>query len=320
MAQFSKHTFKAANYAAFRPQYPQKVFDTVNAYHQGERNLVVDLGCGPGTATRPLSRYFKQAVGTDPSPGMIKTARDETDSSFKNIKYRQASAEKLDFLKDGETDMLFAGQAAHWFDLDLVWKEFKRVLRPGGTIAFVGYKDHAFVDYPKATKLLDLYSYGSGDKYFGDCWEQPGRSRLRNLLRDLRIEDEWGFEDVDRIEYEPGSYGPGTGEGDVVLGQRMSLGFMEDYLRTWSSVNKWIETHPEQVRKLDGGKGDVVDNFFEELVEGEPDFKNADGGWQKKEVEVEWGSVILLARAKTPSLLAGVLSETAETIVQMSRS
>jgi trans-aconitate 3-methyltransferase len=56
--------------------------------------------------------------------------------------------------------MVVAGQAAHWFDYSKVWPELSRKVRRGGTLAFWGYKDNVFVEYPKASRVLDRYCYG----------------------------------------------------------------------------------------------------------------------------------------------------------------
>jgi ubiquinone/menaquinone biosynthesis C-methylase UbiE len=52
--------------------------------------------------------------GTGPSPGMIESARKETNpTEYPNVEYRISSAETLPFLHDHSVDMVVAGQAAH---------------------------------------------------------------------------------------------------------------------------------------------------------------------------------------------------------------
>jgi ubiquinone/menaquinone biosynthesis C-methylase UbiE len=71
---------------------------------------------------------------------MIKQARSSTKET--NVEFREASAEDLGFVEDGSVDLVVAGQAAHWFDYSKVWPSLTRKVRSGGTIAFIGYKDH----------------------------------------------------------------------------------------------------------------------------------------------------------------------------------
>lgn len=191
--------------------------------------------------------------------------------------------------------MVVAGQAAHWFDYGKVWPEMKRKVRSGGTLAFWGYKDNFFVDYPAASKILDYYCYGS--ETMGPFWEQPGRSILRDLYRDI-IPPEGEWEDVQRIEYEPGLNGKGSGEGELLIQKRLKLGEIGEYIRTFSSFHNWATENADKKSRKDGGEGDIVDEMFDKMIEAEPEWKRQGEGWRDFEVENEWGSVILLARKK----------------------
>lgn len=171
-------------------------------------------------------------------------------------------------------------------------------MRKGGTLAFFGYKDHSFVDYPKATKILDHYCYGPGKNLLGMYWEQPGRNILRDRYRDIvPPESEW--ESVERLEYEPGLNGPNTGTlGERLMHKRLTLGELEGYGRTFSSFHAWQEVFPEKKSRSEGGPGDVIDEMFDVMREAELDWKKEGEDWREKVVEVEWGSVILMARKK----------------------
>jgi SAM-dependent methyltransferase len=268
-------------------------------YHlagKGQTGLCVDLGCGHGVVSRALAPNFDRIIGTDPSEVMVKQASSSTKEP--NVEFRQGSAEDLDFLDDGSVDLVVAGQAAHWFDFSKVWPVLQRKVRKGGTLAFWGYKDHYFVDYPKATKILDHYCYGPGEDLLGMYWEQPGRNILRDRLHAIvPPESEW--HDLRRVEYEPGTNGPGSGTlGEKLMYRRLSLGQLEGYGRTFSSFHGWQEAHPARKSRADGGPGDVVDEMFEVMLEAEPEWKKEGDNWREKEVEVEWGSAILMARKK----------------------
>lgn len=49
-------------YAKYRPKYSQVVFDKIMDYHNEAKHsahrLAVDVCCGPGNATVPLTKYF----------------------------------------------------------------------------------------------------------------------------------------------------------------------------------------------------------------------------------------------------------------------
>ena len=68
---FSGH---AADYAKFRPGYPEALFDWIAAQTAGH-DLAWDCGCGNGQATAPLAERYARVVGTDLSPQQIAAAQ-----------------------------------------------------------------------------------------------------------------------------------------------------------------------------------------------------------------------------------------------------
>lgn len=179
---------------------------------------MIDLGCGHGVGARSLSPSFTTVKGIDPSEGMLAEARSLETDSTKNITYHTGNATTLG-VPDHSVDLVFAGQAAHWFPYPASFTAIHKALRPGGTLAFFGYKDPVFPNYPRASKILTEYTYGK-DK-LGPHWTQPGRSIVQNKLQDIvpptKSTDEGAkeslWEDLTRIQYEPDTNGPNSGEG-----------------------------------------------------------------------------------------------------------
>ena len=239
-----------------------------------------------------------RVMGTDPSPGMLEQARTiaSQGSEPSNVEFRQASAEDLSFLDNESVDMVVSGQAAHWFDYPKFFPEMKRILRRGGTLALWGYKDHVFVDYPEATQILDRYAYGKGNSYLGDYWSQPGRSIAQSKYQDIKIPKD-DFVDIQRIEYEPGCKGRNSGSGTLFLEKRIRLADCMNYIRTWSAYHGWLENHPDCQKRETGGKGDVIDAMFDEIRESRLEWQE-DEHWAETEVDIEWGSGLVLARRK----------------------
>ena len=290
-----KSTFSASSYAAFRPIYPASLYDKILKYYAGRpRQVCVDLGCGHGVVASYLAGFFDRVVGVDPSAGMIEQAKEAAAAmGLRNVEYRSASAEELPFLEDGSVDLVTAGQAAHWFDQAKLWPELKRVMRKQGTLAFWGYKDHVFVGYPNATRVLDEYAYGQTEDTLGPYWSQPGRSKVQDKLRAVRPPAaDW--EDICRLEYEPGA---DSDKQNMFLSKTMTLGDCMKYIRTWSSWSAWQDAHPDKSARDNGGKGDVVDEMFDAMRAVEKDWQE-DHVWKEKQVDIEWGSALILARKK----------------------
>lgn len=222
---------------------------------------------------------------------MISQAQKQSsDAAYRNVSFRQASAEDLSFLPAESVDAIVSGQAAHWFDFSKAWRECARLLRPGGTLAFWCYKDHVYVDYPKASAILMDYAYGMSKDKLGSYWE-PGRALVRQNYKAI-VPPEELFMDMERVEYEPGTKGPRTGEGTLLIEKRMTVAQSMEYLRTWSSVHSWLEDHGNPKPRREGGEGDAVDAMYDEMREAE--------GWESDDLELdmEWGSALILARKK----------------------
>lgn len=225
---------------------------------------------------------------------MIKQARENSPTTeYSNLEFREGSAEEGSaFLEAGSVDMVVAGQAAHWFDFAKLWPEMRRLVRKGGALAFWGYKDHVFVDFPEATEIMQKYAYDPDPEMLGSYWPQPGRSYVQDKLRVVQPpEQDW--EDLQRIEYEPGTNGSRSGEGTLFMKKESSVGQVKEYVRTWSSYHGWKEKHPDAVPRSKGGKGDIMDEMFERIAEKDDHFRFDDNT-----VKMEWGSGLVMVRRR----------------------
>ncbi|KAK9236948.1 S-adenosyl-L-methionine-dependent methyltransferase [Lipomyces kononenkoae] len=284
MTSFSDNNYSSKDYSDFRPTYPSALFTTLIDYHKGPRNLAIDLGCGPGTATYPLSRYFAKVIGSDPSTVMIEQASKAAAlKNQSNLQFVVSAAEDISSYihSPGSVDLIFAAQSAHWFQHDKWFNECAMALRPGGTLAYCGYKDHCYVGSKLVNDMMLEFSYS--DQYLGPYWE-PGRQLLRNQLRDV-IPPSNVFTNVQRIEYNAGESDP-SGQ---LMAKTMTLDASESYVRTYSSFHNWRKDHPDEIARRDGGPGDIVDRLFDRV-------KNVTGWTERTILQVEWSSIIVLAR------------------------
>jgi SAM-dependent methyltransferase len=127
---FSPH---AAQYAQFRPEYPTELFQYLYK-NLNALDAAWDVGTGNGQVAKQLSERFKQVYATDISARQLENA-----APALNIDYAIGAAEKC-HQPSQSFNLITAGQAAHWFQHELFYREVNRVLRPGGLVALFGYR------------------------------------------------------------------------------------------------------------------------------------------------------------------------------------
>ncbi|KIX05928.1 uncharacterized protein Z518_03902 [Rhinocladiella mackenziei CBS 650.93] len=284
----------AVAYAQNRLSYPDKLIDLVISQHVasgGDTNLLLDIGCGPGTATRSLAPHFQRVFGVDPGKSMIETARmfPSSTKSGMPVEYVVCSAEEistipaLEEFSSGQgrlecVDLITAATAAHWFDLPRFYGEAAKILKPGGSIIF--WASGRFYANPNTTpnaeKVLDLL-----DKFelevIGD-YEVKGNQLCRELYASMDLP--WvcsgeldpglkallGVFDKDqfvRLEFnKDGHVEPGE---TFYRGGRIDFERMRRLLGTGSPITRWREVNKE---KLESGEiEDCVDVLIKQLKE-----------------------------------------------------
>ena len=102
-----------------------------------EPAIVLDLGAGTGHSTRALKRKFPKAlvIAADIAPGMLAQAREQS-RWLRRFERVRADAYALPFRTAG-VDVVFSSLMLQWCDdLDAVFAEIARVLKPGGLLLF----------------------------------------------------------------------------------------------------------------------------------------------------------------------------------------
>jgi 2-polyprenyl-3-methyl-5-hydroxy-6-metoxy-1,4-benzoquinol methylase len=103
-----------------------------NSKMEPGRNIL-EVGCAAGDFSRRFADTGANIIAIDISPRLITLA--EAREKTKRIKYRVGNAESLDFVNDS-MDAIVGNAVLHHLNLDKALSEFKRVLKPGGTLFF----------------------------------------------------------------------------------------------------------------------------------------------------------------------------------------
>ena len=109
-------------------------------HEPGHYERALEIGAGTGYFTLNLLRagVIGEAVAADISPGMLRALDRAAGELGERVETAACQAAELPF-GDDSFDLVFGHAVLHHLpDLDAAFREFRRVLRPGGVIAFCG--------------------------------------------------------------------------------------------------------------------------------------------------------------------------------------
>lgn len=118
----------ATAYAEHRPDYAQAAVRWALEPAPGMR--VLDLGAGTGKLTATLLAAGADVFAVEPDAAMLAELR----RGMPQVRAELGCAEAIP-LPDASVDAVVAGNAMHWFDMDVAGPEIARVLAPGGILA-----------------------------------------------------------------------------------------------------------------------------------------------------------------------------------------
>jgi SAM-dependent methyltransferase len=201
----------SAGYAAFRPHYPDALFDLL-AEVAPAHDAAWDCGTGSGQAAIGLARHFTHVVATDASDAQIAHA-----TPHPHVTYRVAPAEASG-LDDRSVDLVTAAQAVHWFDRPRFWAEARRVLRPKGVVAVWTYRLFSIA------AELDAIVRRFYEDTVGPFWP-PERRLTEDRFRTI----EFPFAEFAVPEF--------------TIEQQVTLDDVAGYIRTWSATRGFVQRH-----------------------------------------------------------------------------
>ncbi|NID10271.1 class I SAM-dependent methyltransferase [Fibrivirga algicola] len=206
--RFSGH---AADYARYRIDYPDEVYDYVLTYVPG-RQRAWDCATGNGQVAAALARLFEHVEATDLSERQLDNA-----VQLPTITYRVATAEAPPFA-DEQFDLVTVAQALHWFNVPVFHEEVQRVLKPNGIIAEWGYGLNQ-VTPPIDELVRFIYS-----DVVGFFWD-PMRRHIETEYQHLPFD----FAEVKQARFTAHRAWP--------------VDWYMNYLRTWSAVQGFQKQH-----------------------------------------------------------------------------
>ena len=132
---------RVADYVRYRPGYPEELIQTLRD-EAGLRStsVVADIGSGTGISTELFLRLGCIVWAIEPNREM----REAAEAQFREqprLHSINGTAEATS-LEMASVDLITAGQAFHWFDVEPTRTEFTRILRPDGNVALFWNSRH----------------------------------------------------------------------------------------------------------------------------------------------------------------------------------
>lgn len=136
----AENEFQQAMDESLHPRGPGMLYDLVAGLGLRAGAAVLDVGCGEGgDAIELASRFAMQVLGVDPVPRQVEVARQKLADAARDqpglselVRFGPGAAEDLP-AASGSVDLVWCRDVlVHADDLAIAYREFARVLRPGG--------------------------------------------------------------------------------------------------------------------------------------------------------------------------------------------
>lgn len=172
----------AKAYDDCRPKYPDEIMDQATKLLSGKR--VLEIGCGPGTATVALAQRGYEMHCIEPNTDLIALARknmkDYPLAQFENVAFEEAVTEGKEF------DVVVAASCMHWIPAEVAYPKAAKSLRQGGTLVQLWNMqlnpnktaDLQLIKAAHAPDCLDLLTWTDEEKSL------QGIRRMGNLMMD----------------------------------------------------------------------------------------------------------------------------------------
>jgi malonyl-CoA O-methyltransferase len=131
---FGRAATTYVQHAALQREVEDRLLERLE-YYSGSPARVLDLGCGPGRAAGSLRKRFgsAQVIALDLALPMLRPIR----PGWRRPLARVCADARALPLADASIDVLYSNLCIQWIDdLPALFDEFRRVLRPGGYVAF----------------------------------------------------------------------------------------------------------------------------------------------------------------------------------------
>ena len=185
---------KVADAYKTRPRYPQELINrTVELANLSKNTNILEIGCGPGTATTEFAKCGLSMVCLEPSEESCNLARQNC-AGFPSVKIINTTFEEWE-LQENAFNTVLAATSFHWISPEVGYPKLEQALKDEGNLILLwnkepqpSYEVYQILDevYQKQVPSLSRYeARGTTERILRELGENVVKS---GLFKDLVFE------------------------------------------------------------------------------------------------------------------------------------
>ncbi|MDZ8262578.1 class I SAM-dependent methyltransferase [Nostoc sp. ChiQUE01b] len=237
-----KHWYSSAAeaYNQARPRYPQDLIRQVVELAQLSTNSkILEVGCGPGTATVGIAQLGCPIICLEPNPDFFRLAQQNC-QPYSNVEIENTSFEEWK-LKPLEFDAVVAASSFHWISPEVGYPKAANALKQNGYLILLWNKElqPSYEVYQSLSQVYQLHT-PSLDRYEDQKTQEYILRQLGNMA-------------IDSGQFK-----------DLISGQVISeiTYTIDEYLTLLNTYSPYIKLDPETKESLFLGLRRCIEDDF----------------------------------------------------------
>ncbi|MBD2534055.1 class I SAM-dependent methyltransferase [Nostoc flagelliforme FACHB-838] len=237
-----KHWYSPAAeaYNRARPRYPQQLIKQVVEVAQlFSESKILEVGCGPGTATTSFAQLGYSMKCLEPNPDFLKLAQQNC-QTYPDVEIQNTSFEEWK-LEVGQFDAVLAASSFHWISPEIGYAKAASALKDNRYLILLWNKElqPRYEVYQSLSEIYQAYA-PSVARYEDDETQQEILKQLGSMIIDSRQFKDLKFGQV---------------KSEVIYSS-------DEYLTLLNTYSPYLKLEPQKKELLFAGLKQRIDNDF----------------------------------------------------------
>jgi SAM-dependent methyltransferase len=228
----------AEAYNQVRPRYPQALIEQVVEIAQlSSRSNLLEVGCGPATATTAFAHLGCSMLCLEPNPDFYHLAQKNCEL-YSNVKIQNYSFEEWE-LETSSFDAVLAASSFHWIPPEIGYPKAAAALRPEGYLILLWNKELQ-PRYEIYQQLLEVHQ-AEAPSLQRDYEDSAKQAEILNALGQMAIES-GQFQDMKSGQFE----------------SQLTYS-VDQYLMLLNTYSPYLNLEPQQRQRLFEGMRQILE-------------------------------------------------------------